>query len=164
MARRTCFREQYYTGTMNYYWARKIGASNHVKLYILLGWFFIDNFGLTNSFGLGSFVQRDMIILHQLKLVQGPGKSMGERFGGVNVILHVINIKNFSIWRRLRHQKWAPGSKIACWRTVLKDSHGSKNLLQRAILYRHKEVLLRREDWSFKPSETMCRIWSVFLW
>ena len=31
--------------------------------------------------------------------------------------------------------------------------YGSKNWLQRAILYRHKELLLSREDWSFKPDE-----------
>ena len=42
-------------------------------------------------------------------------------------------------------------------------THGSKNWLQRAILYRHKELLLSREDWSFKPGETICTFWSVFL-
>ena len=43
------------------------------------------------------------------------------------------------------------------------SSHGSKNLLQRAILYRHKELYLRREDWSFKPCETMYIFESRFL-
>ena len=43
------------------------------------------------------------------------------------------------------------------------STHGSKNLLQRAILYRHKELYLRREDWSFKPCETMCIFKSGFL-
>ena len=66
-----------------------------MKLYVRLSQFFIDNFGLTSSFGLGLFVERDMIILHQLELVPCPGKTMGERFGGVKVILHVINIENF---------------------------------------------------------------------
>ena len=41
-------------------------------------------------------------------------------------------------------------------------THGSKNWLQRAILYRHKEFLLSREDWSFKPGETICTFWSVY--
>ena len=45
---------------------------------------------------------------------------------------------------------------------MLKDLSGSKNLLQRATLYRHKELLLGREDWSFEPDETMCRIWLFF--
>ena len=84
------FREQYYTGTKEYYSAGKIGASDPVKLYIQFGWFFVDNFGLTNSFGLGSFVQRDMVSLHEWELVPCPGKSMGESFGWAKVIEHVI--------------------------------------------------------------------------
>ena len=43
------------------------------------------------------------------------------------------------------------------------DPHGSNNLLQRAILYRHKELYLRRKDWSFKPCETMYIFESGFL-
>ena len=39
-------------------------------------WFFIDNFGLTNSFGLGSCMQRDMVSLHDWDLVRCPGKSI----------------------------------------------------------------------------------------
>ena len=62
-----------------------------MKLYVLLGQFFFDNFGLTNSFGLGLCMQRDMIILHQWKLVPCPEKSMGESFGGTKVIQHVRN-------------------------------------------------------------------------
>ena len=42
MARRTCFREQCYTGTRNCYCARKIGGSNPVKLYVLFGQYFQD--------------------------------------------------------------------------------------------------------------------------
>ena len=42
-------------------------------------------------------------------------------------------------------------------------THGSKNWLQRAILYRHKELLLGREDWSFRPGETMYTICSFFI-
>ena len=105
MARRTGFREQYYTGTRKYYCAGKIGASNPVKLCVTFGQFFFDNFGLTNSFGLGLCMQRDMIILHQWKLVRCPGKSMRKILSGIKVILHIIKMKNFSIWRRLRPQK-----------------------------------------------------------
>ena len=84
------FREQYYTGTRKYYSAGKIGASNPMKLCVTFGWFFIDNFGLTSSFGLGSCMQRDMVSLRDWDLVQCPGKSMGESSNEVKVIEHVI--------------------------------------------------------------------------
>ena len=73
-----------------YYSAGKIGASDPVKLCIRFGRFFIDNFGFTSSFGLGSFVKRDMVSLHDWDLVRCPGKSMGESFGWTNEILHMI--------------------------------------------------------------------------
>ena len=66
-----------------------------MKLYVRLGQFFIDNFGLTSSFGLGLFVERDMIILHQWELVPCPGKSIGESSNDDKVILHVIKMKKF---------------------------------------------------------------------
>ena len=37
------------------------------------------------------------------------------------------------------------------------SSHGSKNLLQRAILYRHEKILLGREDCRPGPKETICK-------
>ena len=86
MARGTCFREQYYTGTRKYYWAGKIGASNYVKLYVNLGWFFIDSSGLTNSFGLGLFVELEFIIPNQGMLVRHPGKSMRKILSEIKVI------------------------------------------------------------------------------
>ena len=72
-----------------YYSAGKTGASDPVKLCVGFGKFFIDNFGLTNSFGLGSCMQRDMVILHDWDLVRCPGKSIGESSNGVKVIQHV---------------------------------------------------------------------------
>ena len=56
-----------------------------MKLCVTFGWFFIDNFGLTNSFGLGSCMQRVMVSLHESELVRCPGKSMGESVGKVKV-------------------------------------------------------------------------------
>ena len=82
-----------------------------MKLYIRLGQFFIDNFGLTSSFGFGCCMQRDMIILHQWEPVPCPGKSTGERFGGAKVILHVMKMKKFSIWRRFRDPDDLSGSQ-----------------------------------------------------
>ena len=35
--------------------------------------------------------------------------------------------------------------------------HGSKNLLQRAILYKHEKILLGREDCRPGPKKTICK-------
>ena len=45
---------------------------------------------------------------------------------------------------------------------MLKTTHGSKNLLQRAILYRHEKILVGRGRRLAKTSETIYDIWSVF--
>ena len=45
--------------------------------------------------------------------------------------------------------------------------HGSKNLLQRVILYRHKKYYCVREDCRPRPAETIYDIWMVigpYLW
>ena len=42
------------------------------------------------------------------------------------------------------------------------SSHGSKNLLQRAILYRHGKILLGREDCRPGPKKTICKNLMVF--
>ena len=56
-----------------------------MKLYVRFGWFFIDNFKFTNSFGLGLFVELEFIISDQGTPVRHPGKSIGESFGEVKV-------------------------------------------------------------------------------
>ena len=69
---------------------------------------------------------------------------MGERLGSVKVTgMHAI-IMDFGIWGRLtrpRKQSTAQGSALT--RNVAR-LHGSKNLLQRGILYRHEKILLRQ--------------------
>ena len=40
--------------------------------------------------------------------------------------------------------------------------YGSKNLLQRTILYRHERILLGREDCRPGPKKTICKILMVF--
>ena len=65
-----------------------------MKLDLRFGWFFIDNFGLTSSFGLGLCMQRDMGYLHDGELVRCPGKSMGESSNEAKVIQHVIMSRN----------------------------------------------------------------------
>ena len=42
------------------------------------------------------------------------------------------------------------------------SSHGSKNLLQRAILYRHEKILLGREDCRPRPKKTIYKNLMVF--
>ena len=42
------------------------------------------------------------------------------------------------------------------------SSHGSKNLLQRAILYRHEMILLGREDCGPGPKKTICKNMMAF--
>ena len=101
MARRTCFREQYYTGTRKYYSAGKIGVSNPLKLCVRFGWFFIDNFGLMCSFGLALFVESELIIPDQGMLVRSPGKSICKRLN-VTKVINMWKMMNFSIGRRLR--------------------------------------------------------------
>ena len=58
-----------------------------------MGWFFIDNFGFINSFGLALFVERDMVRLHEWELVRCPGKSICEILSGIKVIEHVIKLR-----------------------------------------------------------------------
>ena len=81
--------------------------------------------------------------------------------------MHAI-MMDFGIWGRLTRPRGpfrAQGSALT--RNVAR-SHGSKNLLQRTILYRHKRVYRHkrnyhgREDCRPRPGETICRIWSVF--
>ena len=61
MARRTGFREQYYTGTRRYSVSGKIAGNIKVKLNVRLWWLFINIYGLINSFGLSSFVVSDIV-------------------------------------------------------------------------------------------------------
>ena len=66
------------------------------------------------------------------------------------------------IWGRFRGPEDPSETQDRVLTHSVESSHGSKNLLQRAILYRHKEILLGREDWSFEPGETTYTIWLVF--
>ena len=63
MARRTGFREQYYTGTRDISVSGKIAGNIKVKLYGGLRWLFDDISGLMYSFDLSSFVNLDMVSL-----------------------------------------------------------------------------------------------------
>ena len=75
---------------MTYYCVGKIEASNPVKLCVNLGWFFIDNFGLVNSFRLALFMARDMVRLHMWEPFRCLGKSIRERLNAAKVIPNMI--------------------------------------------------------------------------
>ena len=86
--------------------------------------------------------------------------------------LHAI-MMDFMIWGHLTRPRGpfrAQGSALT--RNVAR-SHGSKNLLQRVILYRHKRYYRVREDCRPRPTETICTfvmvicqyLWiAVFVW
>ena len=74
--------------------------------------------------------------------------------------MHAI-MMDFSIWGHLTRPRGlfrAQGPALT--RNVARLMHrsGSKNLFRRAILYRHKRILLSREDCRPDQGETMCKI------
>ena len=100
MARRTGFREQYYTGTRRYSVSGKIAGTSKVKLYIRLWWLFINISGLINSFELSSCVVSDIISMLPW-IAAGPSrKSIWERLGGGKVCPLDGNLTDFMLrWR-----------------------------------------------------------------
>ena len=100
MARRTCFREQYYTGTRRYSVSGKIAGNIKVKLYVRLWWLFINISGLINSFGLSFCVVSDIISLLPWIAAGSPRKSIWERLGWYKVRSLDGNLTDFMLrWR-----------------------------------------------------------------
>ena len=85
MARRTCFREQYYTDMRGISAAGKTAGDKRRKLYMIFGWFFINFSGLINSFGLALCVAQDNYVFLQWIPVGGLGKSLSQRLGQIKV-------------------------------------------------------------------------------
>ena len=72
------------------------------------------------------------------------------------------NVADFMIRGRLtRILGHFRAQRSALMRNVSR-SHGSKNLLQRAILYRHENILLGREDCRPRPKKTIYEKVTVF--
>ena len=97
MARRTCFKEQYYTGMKGYYWAGKIAGPDPRKLYMKKSRFFIDISGCIDSFGVASFVVSDMGVLLLWIAAGLLRKSMWERLGDAKVASMHANMIDFMI-------------------------------------------------------------------
>ena len=124
----------------------KIAGQYPVKLYMFLWWFSINISGSVSSFGLSSCVARDIISLHQW-IAAGPSrKSIWERFRWDNVCQHDGSVADFMIRGRLTRKIGRSGAQGSALTRNVARSHGSKNLLQRAILYRHKKIY-HRQGW-----------------
>ena len=78
--------------------------------------------------------------------------------------MHAVMI-DFGIWGRLTRPQGAfraQGSALTGNVARLRHRSGSKNLFHRAILYRHKKILLSREDCRPYQSETIYVFGMVF--
>ena len=72
------------------------------------------------------------------------GKSSGQRFIRIKVTsMHDI-MMDLSIWGRLTRPRGLFRAQGSALTRNVERSHGSKNLLQRGILYRHEKILLRQ--------------------
>ena len=91
VARRTGFREQYYTGMKQFYSAGKVAGQNVKKLYMRIGRFFMDIFRLINSFGLRLFVELDIDHIHHVECWGSPGKSIRKSSTEAKVVNIVKN-------------------------------------------------------------------------
>ena len=58
----------------------------------------------------------------------------------VQGVVHDVNVAYFMIRGRLTRENGSPGDQGCALTRNVARSHGSKNLLQRAILYRHKKI------------------------
>ena len=163
MARRTCFREQYYTGTRKYYCVGKIGASNQVKLCITFGEFFLIFSGLMYSFGLGLFVERDMISLHDWELVRCPGKSMRKILSDAKVI-HAQKFSKSGNMKILRFPWFrpSPGSKMSSGEQNRVLTHSIERFTWLEELVSESNTIQAQGNiigpgilWSFKHEETI---------
>ena len=124
--------------------AGKIAGPDPRKLYIRLGWFIIDISGLMYSFGVGLFVVQEYVVVLQWIAAGPSGKSLRWRLQWVKVSRVHALMMDFIIWGHLTRPRGPfRAQRFALTRNVAR-SHGSKNLLQRGILYRHEKILLRQ--------------------
>ena len=113
-----------------------------MKLCMIFGWLSVDISSVMSSFGPASCLPQGIVSLHPWNAAGPLGKFMWQRIlGSKGSRVHVI-MMDFIIWGRLTMPRGQFGAQgFALTRNVAR-SHGSKNLLQRAILYRHKKIYL----------------------
>ena len=118
------------------------------------GWFFIDISGSMCSFGLGLFVVREYGVVLRWNAAGPSGEYRRRRLMWIKVSrMHAI-MMDFLIWGRLMRPRGplrAQGSALT--RNVARI-HGSKNLLQRGMLYRHEKILVRQGRLQAQTQET----------
>ena len=143
MARRTCFREQYYTGTRRYICVREDCRQYEAETmctvvmvflqYLWIGQFVWALVLLCTRYYQSASVDCSGTIqkIHMRKIEWHQGAARAYIMMDLMISGHLT---------RPRGPFRAQGSALT--RNVAR-SHGSKNLLQRAILYRHKRNNIR---------------------
>ena len=108
------------------------------------GMVFIDISGCLYSFGLGLFVVQEYGVVLPWIAAGPSGEYMRARLKWTKVSrMHAI-MMDFSIWGRLTRPRGPLRAQGSALTRNVERSHGSKNLLQRGILYRHEKILLRQ--------------------
>ena len=72
------------------------------------------------------------------------------------------HVTDFSIWERLTRILGPFRAQGSALTRNVSRLHGSKNLLQIVILYRHEKILLGREDCRPRPKKTIYKNLMVF--
>ena len=134
---------------------------------VKIGWFFIDISSIMSSFGPASRLPQGIVSLHPWNTAGPPGKFLWERFFRIKVS-RMHNIRWISwFWGHLTRPRGlfrAQGSALTRNVARLIFWSGSKNLFHRAILYRHKKILLSREDCRQDQGETIYKFGMFFHW
>ena len=106
-------------------------------------WFFIDILGSLFSFGLAVCVALEYVVVLLWIAAGPPRKSMCPRLNGTKVASVHGHVIDFVILGRLTSISGPFTAQGSALTRNVSRLHGSKNLLQRGILYRHEKILLR---------------------
>ena len=122
----------------------KIAGRDPAKLYMIIGWLLVNISGLLSSFGLALCMGLEEVVLLLWIAAAPSGKSMWPRSMWTKLSrMHAIML-DFSIWGHLTRPRGPLRAQGSALTRNVERSHGSKNLLQRGILYRHEKILLRQ--------------------
>ena len=100
---------------------------------------------------------REYVVLLRWVAAGPPRKSMCPRLNEVKVVSMHGHVTDFMIRGRLTRILGPFRAQGSALTRNVSSLHGSKNLLQRGILYRHEKILLGREDCRPGPKKTMCK-------
>ena len=161
MARRTCFREQYYTGMREISVAGKTAGNIRRKLYVKIGWFFFNISGFLYSFGLALFVVQDIYVFLQWIPAGGPGKSLSQRLGEVKVSRLMTKNWEFHSLRTLADRKMTFQKHFRC-----ADAHcGSPDMARRTCFREQYYTGMREISEAGKTAGNIRRkLYMIFGW